>query len=79
MGVIGEGQHDVRARVQEFAMQLDYGVRMFQHCFGHVGAGGEIAAALDLEQIALGANDGSCRQPFEQTRSDRRTQRGSLR
>ena len=69
MGVVGEGQHDVGARVQEVAVQLGHDLRVVQHRLRHVGACGKIAAPLDLEQIALGADDGPCCQPLEQARS----------
>ena len=72
MGVVGEGQHDVGACVQEVAVELSHDLRVLQNRLRHVGAGGEITATLDLEQIALGADDGSSRQPFAQIRSARR-------
>ena len=54
MGVVGEGEHYVGAGAQEVAMQPDHRIGVFEHRFGHVGAGGDIAAALELEEITLG-------------------------
>ena len=65
MGVVGEGQHHVGARVQEIAVQLGHDIRVVQDRFRNIGAGGEIAAPLDLEQIALGTDDRPCCQPLE--------------
>ena len=76
MGVVGEGEHDVGAGAQEVSVQPDHRVGVLQHHFGHVGAGGEIAGSLQLEQIALGADDRPRRQPFEQARSARRCSAG---
>ena len=39
---------------------------MLEHDLGHVGSRLEVAAALELEQVTLGADDGALVEPFEQ-------------
>ena len=44
--------------MDEIAMQLGHDFGMLEHDLGHEGAGLQIAAALELEHVALGADDG---------------------
>jgi hypothetical protein len=67
MGVVGEGFDDVAARMHEVLMQPLHHIRVLYHRFGHEGAGLEVAATLQFEEIALGANDMADLQPFEKT------------
>ena len=57
VGIVGEGQHHVGASAQEVAVQAGDRIGVFQHHFGHVGTGGDVAGPLELEQIALGADE----------------------
>ena len=54
--VIGERLDDVGARVHELAVELVDDLRMLEHDLRHEGAGLQIAAPLELEQIAFGAD-----------------------
>ena len=65
MPVVGERLDDVRARVHELVVQLLDELRAIEHDLGHIGPGLEVAAALELEQIALRAQDGPAREPLE--------------
>ena len=69
MRVVRERLDDVGARVDEVAMQLAHDFGMLEHDLGHEGAGLQIAAALELEHIALGADHRSLVEPFEQRQS----------
>ena len=55
--VVGERDHDVRAGAQELAVQLAQGVGRVEDHLGHVRARLDVAAALELEHVALGADD----------------------
>ena len=66
MGVVGESLDDIGAGVNELAVQPGDELGMLEHDLGHVGAGLQIAAPLELEQIALGADHRSLVEPFEQ-------------
>ena len=57
MAVVGEGLDHVGAGVDEIAVQLAHQIGMLEHDFGHEGAGLQIAAPLELEEIAFGADD----------------------
>ena len=57
VGVVGERHHDVRTRAQELAVQLAQCVGGVEDHLGHVGPGLDVAAALELEDVALGADD----------------------
>jgi hypothetical protein len=59
MRVIRERLDDVRSRVNEVAVELRDRLRMFEHDLRHERPGLQIAAALELEDIAFGANDGA--------------------
>ncbi len=67
MRVIGERFDDVRARVHEIAVDLRHDLGMIEHGFRHERARLHIAATLELEQIALGADDGAVRKPLDET------------
>ena len=54
--VVGERLDDVRARMHEFAVQLRHDLGVLQHDLRDEGAGLQIAAPLELEQIAFGAD-----------------------
>ena len=43
--------------MDEIAMQLRHDFRMLEHDLGHEGAGLQVAAPLELEHVALGADD----------------------
>jgi hypothetical protein len=58
MRVVGERLDDVRARVHEVAMQLRHDFRMLEHDLGNESACLQVAAALELEDVSLGADDG---------------------
>src|SRR6201985_3326282 len=53
--VVGQRHHHVRARAQELAMQLTHGVRVVEYHLGHERARLDVAAPLQLEDVALGA------------------------
>ena len=57
MRVVGEGLHDVGSGVDEVAMQLGDRFRMLEHHLGHEGAGLQVAAPFQFEQVAFGADD----------------------
>ena len=59
MRVVGERLDDVRARVDEVAMELRHDLRMLEHDLGHERAGLQVAAPLELEDVAFGADDGA--------------------
>ena len=66
MGVVGERLDDVRARVDEVPVEAFHQIRVLEHDHGDEGAGLEVAAALELEQVALGADHGPLGEPREQ-------------
>src|SRR5262249_9126529 len=68
MRVVGERLHDVRAGVNELAVQRLHQRGPLEHDLWNVRARLEIPPSLELEQIPFGADDGSVRQPFEQSR-----------
>ena len=57
MRVVGERLDDVRACVDEVAVQLGDDLRVLEHDFGNEGARLQIAAPLELEYVAFGADD----------------------
>ncbi len=65
--VVGEGLDDIRARVDEIAMQAFDQLRVLENDLGDVGAGLQVAAALELEQIAFGADDRAGGQPLQES------------
>jgi hypothetical protein len=66
MGVVGERLHDVGSRVDDLLVQRLHPVGMLEHDLGHEGARLQITAALELEQIAFGADHGASGEPFPQ-------------
>ncbi len=64
--VVGEGLDDVRAGVDELAMQPLDELRVVEHDLGDERAGLQVAAPLALEQVALRADDGTLLEPLEQ-------------
>ena len=66
MRVIGERFDDVGARVHEIAVDLRHDLGMIEHRFGHERARLHIAAPLELEQVAFGADDGAVGEPFDE-------------
>ena len=68
MRVIGEGLDHVGAGAQEIAMQVLDLLGEVEHDLRHVGARLQVAAPLQLEEVALGANHRSRGKPFEKTR-----------
>ena len=67
VGVIRERLDDVRSRMDEFTVQLSHELGVLQHHFRHEGAGLEVAAPLELEQIAFGANHRTLGEALEQS------------
>src|SRR3546814_2401415 len=57
--------YDVAAGVHEVLVQASHRLRMLEHDLRHEGAGLQVAAALQLEEIALGADHRALRQAFE--------------
>ena len=57
VGVVGEGLDDVRAGVHELAVQLRHQLRVLEHDLGDERARLQVAAPLELEEVALGADD----------------------
>ena len=68
MRVVGERLDDVRARVHEVPVEALHQVRMLEDHLRHERAGLEIAAALELEEIPLGADHGPLGEPLHQPR-----------
>ena len=52
--------------MDELPVQAGDEVGMLEHDLGHVGARLQIAAPLELEQVALGADDGAVFEPLQQ-------------
>src|SRR5215470_2121493 len=69
MGIVGQCLDDVRAGVNEIAMELCDDLRMFEHDLGHESAGLKVAAALKLEHVAFGANHRALVETLQQRRS----------
>ena len=67
VAVVGERDHDLGTGAQELAMQLAHGVGEVEHDLGHVRAALQVAAALELEQVALGAEDDAVVESLEET------------
>ena len=64
--VVRERLHDVGARVHEVAVQLRDDLGMVEHDLGHERAGLQVAAPLELEEIALGADHRALVEPLEE-------------
>src|SRR3712207_116631 len=69
VGVVGERLDHVRPRVDELTVELRDLLGMLETGLRHDGSGLEVAPALQLEQVALGANDGAFVKVFEETKS----------
>jgi hypothetical protein len=65
VGVVGEGLHHVRAGVHVLPVQPGDHLRLIEHHLWHERPGLQVAAALELEQIPLGADHRSGREPIE--------------
>ena len=57
VGVIGQGDHDLGAGTQELAVQLDHRLWRVENDLGNVRPGLDVAAALEFEDVTLGAED----------------------
>ena len=68
VGVVGERLDDVRAGVDEVAVELVDDLRMLEHDLGDERARLQVAAALELEDVALGADHGALLEALEQGR-----------
>jgi hypothetical protein len=69
MRVVGERLHDIGSGMHEIAMQHLDEFRMLEHDFRDESASLQIAAPLELEQIAFGAYHGSGVQALHQART----------
>ena len=67
--VVGERLDDIGAGVDEIAVQLRDRVRVLEHHLGDEGAGLQVAAALELEDVALGADHGAVLEALQQRRA----------
>src|SRR5215218_4391640 len=65
--VVGEGLDHVGAGVDELAVELGDELRVVEDDLGHERAGLQVAAALELEQVALSADDGALRETLEES------------
>ena len=63
--VVGERLDDVGTRVDEFAVELGDELGVLEDDLGNEGASLQVAPPLELEQIALGADDGTLLEPLE--------------
>src|SRR3712207_9351216 len=68
VGVVGERLDHVRPRVDELAVELRNLLGMLENYLRHEGSGLEVAPALQLEQVALGADNGASIQRSEEGR-----------
>ncbi len=68
VAVVGERLDDVGSRPRELDVQLADDVGVLEHDLGHEAAGLEIPPPLELEEVALGADD---RAGLEAARADR--------
>ena len=66
--VVGEGLDHVGSGVDEVTVQLTHHLRVLEHDFRHVGPGLKVAAALELEEIALRADDRSRGETLDEIR-----------
>ena len=57
VGVVRERLDDVGACMDELTVELGNEIRVLEDDLGHECAGLEIASALELEQVSLGADD----------------------
>ena len=66
--VVRERLHDVGACVHELTVQFLDDLRVIQHDLGDERPGLKVAPPLTLEEVTLGAHDGTLLQQFEQIR-----------
>ena len=66
MDVVSEGLHDVRAGMDEVAVQPFHHFRVLDQHFGNERTGLQVAATLELEDVSFGANDRTRRQALHQ-------------
>ena len=64
--VVRERNHHLCSRAQELAVKLAHRVGEVENGLGHVRAALQVAAALELEEVALGAEHDVVLQPPEQ-------------
>ena len=57
MAVVREGDHDLGAGAQELAVQLAHCIGKVEHDLGNVRPALQVAAALELEEVSLRAED----------------------
>src|SRR5580693_3304457 len=68
MSVIGEGFHDVAARMHEILMQPLHHLRILDYRLRHESARLKVAAPLQLEEIAFRADDWAAFEAIEEAR-----------
>ena len=66
MGVVRERLDHVRPGVDEVAVELLDEVGVLEHHLRHERAGLQVPAPLELEEIALGADDGAGGQSLDE-------------
>ncbi len=64
MAVVGERLDDVRSGGDELSMEGDDRLGSVEHDLGHERAGLDVAATLELEEVALGADHRAVGQTF---------------
>ena len=64
--VVGERLDDVGSGSRELDVELAHDVGVLEHDLGDEAAGLEIPSPLELEQVALGADDRAVLKPLEQ-------------
>ena len=52
--------------MDEVAVELRHDLRVLEHDLGHEGAGLQVPAPLELEDVALGADHGALVEPLQQ-------------
>ena len=67
--VVSERLHHVRAGMDEFTVQLAHDLGVLEHDLGNERTGLEVASALALEQVTLGADDRALLEPLQQAGS----------
>src|SRR5581483_661229 len=67
VAVVREGDQDARAGPGELPVELANRVREVEDDLRHVRPALQVAAALELEEVALGADDDAQLEAFQQT------------
>ena len=67
VGVVRERLDDVGAGVDELAVQLRHQLGVLEHDLGHERPRLQVAAPLEFEEVALGADDGALRETIEES------------